>query len=454
MNIEIGRYKKYIFPLFKVNITKYSKTFLRLRDKYFLDDIYMYADERKYLEEIANWYKNTHKNCKVSRKTIVKELYEKAKKSRDSKKVVFVVQSILPRTYNIINALNKKGMDITILFCRRMDKTDGTRVIYERLQGLRCPYHECECFERLMYEIIQSNALIVHYFTCANELIYPYLLIRMKGLFGKIVIDRYDIYNGLYVGMQQQIYDKERYIFENADGICNRSFELVYLRNHLNFNIKAKELIFLDYIDKIVEEVKESKSSEDELSLVYAGSVSTEEEAPDVPWNCFFELADICKKNGCHFHAYPTIWNDEGYAQYIELEKSNSFFHFHKPVEWDQLIRELTKYDYACLPSRRMDERREVYGYNTKYKYKYAATNKYFDAISAGIPMIGVLSDELTKLFAENGICIRWTIEEYDFDELRSRKDEMKARVREQRLRWHIDNHIDELLDFYQSLES
>lgn len=453
MNIDVRRYKRFIMPLLKGNIMKYSKTFLRLRDKYFLDEIYMYADERKYLEEIANWYKNTHRNCRTDKRMIANRLYEKAGKKRNPRKVVFVVQSIQPRAYKIISALYNRNLDITILFCSKMDRTDANKILYERLQGLCKKYYECNCFEQVMYEIMRSNALVVHYFTSANELTYPYLLLRMKHLFGKIVIDRYDIYNGLYVGMQQEIYNKERYLFEHADGICNRSFELPYLRNHLGFNISGKELFFPDYINEIVDKEQDNQLVEKELSLVYAGGVVTEKDQLDIPWNCLPELADICKENHCHFHVYPIFWDEERYSKYIDLDRKNHFFHFHRPVEWDKLIPELIKYDYACLPSRRLDEEREVYGYNTKYKYKYAASNKYFDAIAAGIPMIGVLSDELTKLLEQSGICIRWTIEEYDFDELRARRDELKERVREQRLQWHIDNHIDKLIDFYRSLK-
>lgn len=455
MNIDVRRYKRFIMPLLKGNIMKYSKTFLRLRDKYFLDDIYMQADEKKYLEEIANWYKNTHCHCKSDRGMIARRLYEKASKKRNSPKVVFVVQSLQPRTYKIINAIHKKGLDITILFCSRIDnRVDVNKILYERLRGLCKKCYECKCFEQVMYEIIRSNAPVVHYFTGANDLTYPYLLVRMKGLFGKIVIDRYDIYNGLYIGMQKEIYDKERYLFEHADGICNRSFELPYLRDHMGFHIRGRELFFPDYINEIVNRTQEENQGvEKELSIVYAGGVDTEKDDPDIPWACLPKLADICKESHCHFHVYPILWDEERYMQYIELDKKNSFFHFHKPVEWDKLILELARYDYACLPSRRMDEEREVYGYNTKYKYKYAANNKYFDAISAGIPIIGAIPSESTKMFEEEGICIRWTIEEYDFDELRLRRDEMKARVRERRLRWHIDNHIDELIDFYHSLE-
>lgn len=43
-------------------------------------------------------------------------------------------------------------------------------------------------------------------------------------MFGKFVIDRYDIHNGLYNGMAEQHLWMERYILENSDGICNRSF--------------------------------------------------------------------------------------------------------------------------------------------------------------------------------------------------------------------------------------
>lgn len=47
-----------------------------------------------------------------------------------------------------------------------------------------------------------------------------------------------------------------------------------------------------------------------------------------------------------------------------------------------------------------------------------------------------------------------WTIEEYNFDEMRLRRKELKEKVRNAHNGLQMSQHIDELLRFYVSVEN
>ncbi len=82
----------------------------------------------------------------------------------------------------------------------------------------------------------------------------------------------------------------------------------------------------------------------------------------------------------------------------------------------------------------------------------YATTNKFFDYLDAGLPIVAAGPIKLAEYFEEKGVLLKKTIEEYDFEELRNRKKELKANVSTVRKAMQIENHIDELLEFYKAL--
>lgn len=101
----------------------------------------------------------------------------------------------------------------------------------------------------------------------------------------------------------------------------------------------------MDYADQALTCVKK----DDDLSICYAGGIITEEEAPGNPISCFLDLAAKCEEDKCHFHIYPSIW-EEKIGIYIQYEKQHEYFHIHKPVEHSKLYEELGQYDYGICP--------------------------------------------------------------------------------------------------------
>lgn len=91
---------------------------------------------------------------------------------------------------------------------------------------------------------------------------------------------------------------------------------------------------------------------------------------------------------------------------------------------------------------------------NKKETWTYGACNKYFDSINAGLPIVGnLLKMQLDEIdYYTPRMTIRWDVEDYDFDELRCRRRQMKENVMKQREYWLIDNRIDNLIGFYRKV--
>ena len=94
----------------------------------------------------------------------------------------------------------------------------------------------------------------------------------------------------------------------------------------------------------------------------------------------------------------------------------------HKTLNNEELIYEITKYDYGIHPAHEMSSRYKRDDLLSNEKYIYLATNKYFDYLAADIPIIGgTLERQLDEL--ESGwFVLRRPIEEIDFNELREKK--------------------------------
>ena len=134
------------------------------------------------------------------------------------------------------------------------------------------------------------------------------------------------------------------------------------------------------------------------------------------------------------------------------MEKRNPFFHFHHPVPSRLLCAELAQYDYGIHPVRADFLQKEVNGYNKKEKLIYGVTNKFFDYIDAGIPIIAASPTLFAKYFESMGALIPWTIEEYNFKELRKNKSMYKKKAESAFTELQIKNHIHKLISFYHSL--
>lgn len=406
------------------------------------------------LEEIAEWYADSYL-CEAqvkSRKSIYKELKNAVTKEKAQDKIVFAMGALTPRVLKVAEALQERGYRIKLV-------VNPIAVMQEfcltGLKKMNLTYERCVTLEEFLYRIIIEGAKVVHLFTNLANSEIDRILIKNKELFPPIVYDEYDIYNLCYEGMPQNFLDNERFCLEHADGVCNRGYEIKPLIEN-GFDIAGRTIQFHDYCSN--DQISYMQEEKAELSICYVGGIFSANESME--WaDSFLECAELCAEHGCHFHVYPFVWNEVRLADYIELDKNCDYFHLHQPVLFEQLKYELSQYDYGIFPIKREYFERGLFlksGQSiTVYKKEelmYATGNKYFDYLDAGLPIIAACPKELMLFLETKGVVLNWAVEEYDFDEMKKRKRELKKKVLEEHHGLQMRQHIDELIDFYGSL--
>lgn len=430
--------KKYLF------ITEYLRKTISFEE-------YKNKTEQEYLIDIAEWCVDAHNVSLHDIGFFHKKLeYIIEKGNVFENKIVFAVGNLSPRVIKIADALQKKGYKIEILFYPNVWRNEN---FCENLVKKSDEHCFCETIEELMYRIITSYAKIVHLFSYIGVSYIARILIRQKKLFPKLVFEQYDIANEMYIEAcyTQNDFEDERYCLEHADGLCCRGYEQEYLMKVMQYIVRGKVIKFFDYCQNFAFG-KRAKSMEKPLSLCYVGGIATERECADASYACFLEFAEMCEKNKCHFHVYPSSWDEYRFADYIELDSRSEYFHLHKPVSYEKLCMEISQYDYGVHPIRRDFNEKDINGHYTKNKLIYTATNHFFDYLDAGLPIISAVPVKFIKYFEEEGVLLRWTMEEYNFEELMRRRDELRDNVVVAQRKMCINKKIDDLIEFYNLL--
>lgn len=407
------------------------------------EDIYRDKDWEWYVSRIEEWFFERY-STNLPEYSLCPNMKEK------KNAVLFVVENFSPRVVKIAKALKKTGKDVLLFLNAKVKQSAGEK-FYTSLQNEDIQCCTFDLIEELIFLLLQNKGNVIHIFSNCFNPYTAYILVKLQNFIGKIVFENYDIANGFYTDLNENIIKMERYCIENARGICHREFSLEYLIEVLNFKIKGKTIRFFDYCcDE--EQGNEKYEKCNELSICYAGGVVTEDDYPDCPFGGFLEIAERCEKNKCHLHIYPSVWDEKRYEKYIRKDKESLYFHFHKTIPYSKLISELSQYDYGICPTRDDVWEKDSSGYNIKNKYIYAGTNKYFDYLDAGLPIITAIPQKFVQYLEEKGVLINWTNGQYDFEFLLRMKDTMHDNVIKAKENLKISNNINKLLKFYESL--
>ncbi|MBE5865480.1 MAG: glycosyltransferase family 4 protein [Lachnospiraceae bacterium] len=397
-------------------------------------NVYEGLNEEEYLERIY-----------------AKNLVANRKKNNPIEKVFFLVQMVQPRAFKVIRALKTAGIQTEcIIAIDAYGLSDEKLLEFSRGCG---EYKLCESTEEIMRRCYETDADVIHIFSEADSSIgrlQP--IIKKKLIYPKIVFDEFDVVTEMYREVPQKIKDVELFCLEHADGICHRGTEVDFLIEQ-GYDVCKKRIHFMDYCGDNQYYKSPQKDFEDELELVYVGGLLAGKAYEDVRVNRILDYANLCQENHCHLHVYPSSYDKAKMHEYIEMEEHNPYFHLHEPVPYEKLCEEISKYDYGVFPAKKgFLEYAEKYGNYTKAQNIHSTTNKKFDYLEAGLPIITATQVAESKVFEEEGILIRRTDEEIDFDELRRRRNEMKRKVVEVREKYRISNQIQRLIDFYNML--
>ena len=399
---------------------------------------YIGKSKEEYLSGVEEW-KIENGGCEIEQ--------------QGTEKIAFIVGNYSGRVYKIISALSKKGCSAYIYIGKAVEDTDVYNISQlQDIQGVTVIVYSS--VEELIYRLLHTSHRCIYFFAkwgCYDEM---FILMQQKNMFPTIIIDIYDTINGMHI-REHENWDLqlmlERFCIEHCDGLCAREYAFEYLKEKLGFKLPDHCLFYMDYFveEDSVEEDFVNVDSESELSLCYVGGIVTEREQPEYPLACFMELAKMCEENHCHLHIYPAeSWYGNKFAEYIEFDRNNKFFHFHKSVPTEMLQKEIAKYDYGIHPVIRDYDKGDRDITITSHKLTYCMVNKFSDYLAAGLPIIACVPVKLADEFEKREMLIKWAIEDYDFDELRRRKRKMKENVFRNRHLFSMDEHIGELVDF------
>jgi len=384
------------------------------------------------------------------------------------KTIAFIRRGASLREYNMAYALKKSGRYKTIHISQGMDKE--TRKLFSQVFDKIITYNSLnvtngkkESFilylikhifnhhinNRLgvMNEKHRLPKILCDKIDIFNCLIKPYALSSIvMDCTSSLVFDAYD-FDGVTIGIENLsslIFNWEKNAFEQAQGIIHRGgqFEIDYYKQH-GYNMMCPELEWLDYANKQFFVCNPNKlSNEDgEWHLVHIGSAVTPE---------FVSFAKKICNQDMHLHVYPTSsMSPLTYRRLKNMDKDNRYFHLHDTLPFDKINQEIAKYDYGCH-----------FYFNQMHKMglRVAHCHRFFNYLEAGLPIIvsDFVHGGIKKTVIDNrvGFAIRDMdfrilpniINRYDYDELR--KNVLVAR--EELL---IDNHVEKLINFYDSME-
>ena len=206
------------------------------------------------------------------------------------------------------------------------------------------------------------------------------------------ILDTQDLYISYYGKEPPYLYMKhdlshEEICLSESTGIIAQSFEASFALNEYGIEPRPKTLFFPFYCndDIMVDYIPEKRKREsNELHFVYMGGISAK--IMNNPKNKFIEFEDLISslsKQNIHLHIYTNPYTSPLIKEvYEKIDQKNPLFHFHQTISQDQLIEEISTYDYGILPFYNED------GNFNATKRMYSISGKVINFIEACLPVL------------------------------------------------------------------
>lgn len=386
------------------------------------------------------------------------------------KHIVFISGCFKPRDAKIINALKRKGFEITvILYAKdRWSELFAEEIVRNGINPIRCMDEE-----DMIYCMMQYRPMLYYLEPKWADCRWVSILLKHKSHFRPIILALYDVINDGYAFIQSGLFrlwkallESERYALENADGIVWRWYSKEYLEQRKGFAYKGKSIQFPDYCGNYIDETEQpEKEDSDVLKLCsLRGSFRDFGEKGGVPdgYERFSTLEEILKLIGnrkdCILHMYMSRFDQKGYEDSLKLEEKYGNIKFFWSVDHMEMIERLKKYDYGCRFYNEGDPvpMEQVVKYDGMFCFgsdnENSVTNALVDYVDAALPIIVKFPHKQVDFLDQYGMIVKMPTNEFDIDFLKKKKSKYKKNAWEARKLLAIDNHIQELIDFFEEV--
>ena len=420
----------------------------------------------KYIEYMAESYEYQHVDEMrfKSQEEIIDQIEQKINhRKRDEKQIVVIAAERQARCRYIFRALVKRGYRVTVL----SSSTIWPDWLKDSIDQKGVEVIQCQTIEDLLCHALQYDPLVYYVLPPWSDASIAAIMIQQKERFGKIALELYDVMNGSY-NVDEKLLDIERYALENADGVIWRYFAKDYLEKKFGFHYRGKSIQFIDCCagDDFH---RESGDDNELLKLcVICGSTDGLADRNGIDYQKWGDdiirfvtvqeiMQNITDRVDVLLHVYIGRATEEEKALLRKVENEYSNFKAYYNIPHGELKKRLLDYDYGIqhtagkYPMTDDQYRKEgcLYLWGT---YMLSMAQKFFDYIDAGMAVIANSQIQLCNYLSQYGVIIHMDTDRLDIDYLKQHKKQYRANAEKARVKLSIENHIDELLKFFQQL--
>lgn len=240
----------------------------------------------------------------------------------------------------------------------------------------------------------------------------------------------------------EKVLETERLANEESDG---RIYVSEGLREYVQqrYDVEpSMDLVFPNFVsNSIIPSSLKSKLSEKDgqIHIVYEGSVDSQ--VPDSHYDLMGIFGDIAK-HGMHIHIYVSRENDA----YKEFSKKSEFIHYHGHLPPEDLLQEITKYDFGWSGFNAIKNKRHL---------DIVLPNKLFEYVACGLPVLSFPYRTQKKFLEEHGVGLVFNDLEELIELLKGDSvDEVRKTVLRKRHDFTIEENIGTVKDFYEKMLS
>lgn len=377
---------------------------------------------------------------------------------KQSNQIVFVSDKPRSREAKLVFALTQSGWDVVLLY-----QVKPNFVLNEYFtRSVQYKYSW-----QALYLALEYNPQAFHVFAlwdCTTAYIF------CKYMPGKIVIDINDTIKGTatdkYIAASpwiQQFIPMEKYLIENADGLCCRDFQVPNAARQGGYQRVKNTVFFPEYCwsQQVIDTPKLSAET-GELHVVLIGhfglkTMGDEKEAG------YWDMIQAFTAQGIHFHIYPhwfykkvyfrSIY-DTVFGDYYRLADENPFFHIHESVPMTEVVQEISQYDFGIHVMRAVLFELEYERY-TPEAMKICTSARISDYIEAGLLIIATSGTYMYQYLSRFGIMVNLTKENMmDLKEVLIPKMtlDVRSKILMAQEELTLSKHRERLIDFYKRL--